>query len=181
MFKNNIRLFLYFTLFRHLPPSYFPGGRFYKIARYSLCRCLFKKCGNNVNIESKAHIPFHKVEIGDNSGIGYNSRLGAVIIGNDVMMGPDVIIVSRNHQFYRLDLPMRLQDNSEDNIVHISDDVWIGARSIILPGVSIGKGAIIAAGSIVTRDVPDYCIFGGNPAKLIKRRVHLGLDKNIEP
>ena len=85
-------------------------------------------------------------------------------------MGPEVIILTENHRFERTDIPMRLQGRQELRPVAIHDDVWIGTRVIILPGVTVGRGAIIGAGAIVTKDIPEYAIVGGNPAKLIKYR-----------
>lgn len=161
---------IYHLVIKHLPPSYYPGGSLVKKIRYAYCRKLFKKCGVNVVIEPHAILSFRKIEIGDNSGIGYNARVGAAIIGNDVMMAPDVIILSMNHEYTSLDRPMRLQGNTEEKPVVIGDDVWIGTRVIILPGVKIGKGAILAAGAVVTKDVAEYAIVGGNPARLIKSR-----------
>ncbi len=86
------------------------------------------------------------------------------------MMGPDVVILTQNHKFDRLDIPMLDQGFKDEQPVTICDDVWIGARVIILPGVTVGKGAIIAAGAVVTKDVPEYAIVGGNPARVIKMR-----------
>ena len=65
---------------------------------------------------------------------------------------------------------MRGQGSTEPQKVTIESDVWIGARVIILPGVTIGKGAILAAGAVVTKDVPDYAVVGGVPAKVLKYR-----------
>lgn len=87
------------------------------------------------------------------------------------MMGPDVIIITGNHEFNRIDIPMRDQGETRPESVVIDDDVWIGTRSIILPGVHIEKGAIIGAGAVVTKDVPEYAVVGGNPAKVIKYRI----------
>lgn len=145
-------------------------GQLIKTARHFVCKGLFRSCGRNVVIESKAHIPFHKVEIGDNSGIRYNARLGAVKIGNDVMMGPDVIVLSGNHVFKSSLLPMRLQGATGDNPPMIADDVWIGTRAIILPGVHIGKGVIIGSGAVVAGGVAEYSIVVGNPARVVKKR-----------
>jgi len=166
-----MKMLLYVLVLKHLPPTYYPGGTVIKAVRYYFCKGLFKSCGSGVVIESKAHIPFDKVEIGNNSGIGYNARLGAVKIGDDVMMGPDVIILSRNHSFESRLLPMRMQIGTEENPAVISDDVWIGARAIILPGVHIGRGSIVGAGAVVSKDVPEYAIVAGNPAQVIKQRV----------
>ena len=133
-------------------------------------KLILDKCGKNVNIEKNA-IFSSSTELGNNSGIGCNSRLsGKVIIGDDVMMGPNVCIFTRNHEFYDCNTPMCMQGFSQQKPVTISDDVWIGANVIILPGVTVGKGAILGAGSVVTKSVPDYAIVGGNPAKVIKCR-----------
>lgn len=167
-----ICLFLYYGLAQYLPPSYWFGGKLWKALRGVLCRQLLGSCGKNVNIESRAF--FHSgrnITIGDNSGIGINAFLsGRVIIGNNVMMGPDVVILTQNHKFDRLDIPMLEQGFKDEQPVTICDDVWIGVRTIILPGVTVGKGAIIAAGAVVTKDVPEYAIVGGNPARVIKMR-----------
>jgi maltose O-acetyltransferase len=92
-------------------------------------------------------------------------------MGDNVMMGPDVIILTGNHVYDSRLLPMRLQGGSEDKPVVINDDVWIGARVIILPGVHIGRGAILGAGAVVTENVPEYAIVAGNPARVIKQRM----------
>lgn len=167
---KTLLLLVYHLITKRLPPTYFPGGTLFKKIRYINCKYLFRYCGKDVNIEPKAYIPFHKVEIGDNSGIGYNAKLGSVIIGKNVMMAPDVVILSRNHRFEDSIIPMRLQGNHEELPVIIGNDVWLGTRVIILPGVCIGSGSIVAAGSVVTKDVPDYSIVGGNPAKVIRYR-----------
>ena len=94
---------------------------------------------------------------------------GPLIIGNDVMMGPEVVILTYSHKFDRLDIPMNDQGSYVDPVM-IGNDVWIGTRSIILPGVKIGNGVLIGAGAVVTKDVPDYAIVGGVPAKIIRYR-----------
>lgn len=86
------------------------------------------------------------------------------------MMGPDVLIIGQNHNFESVDLPMRLQGYSSSEKVIIEDDVWIGARVVILPGVKIGSGSILGTASVVTKDIPPYAIIGGNPARLIRYR-----------
>lgn len=88
-------------------------------------------------------------------------------------MGPDVLIITQNHRFDQLDLPMWRQGFSPSEPVIIGNDVWVGTRAIILPGVTISKGAIIGAGAVVTKDVPEYAIVGGNPARLIKYRTDI--------
>ena len=165
-----LSLLLYVLVLKHLPPTYYPGGAAIRALRYFFCKGLFKSCGRGVVIEPNAHIPFHKVEIGNNSGIGPNAVLGAVRIGDNVMMARDVIVLSKNKVFESRIVPMCLQGDTEDNPVVIGDDVWIGARAIILPGVHIGRGAIVGAGAVVSGDVPEYAIVAGNPARIIRQR-----------
>ena len=86
------------------------------------------------------------------------------------MMGPQCYIYTQNHEYSSIDKPMRLQGPQEIRPVSIGNDVWIGSRVTILPGVNIGDGAIIAAGAVVTKDVPSYAIVGGVPAKLLRMR-----------
>lgn len=111
------------------------------------------------------------VTLGDRSGIGINASIGEQThIGSDVMMGPDCVIYTRNHRFDRLDIPMREQGYGPVEPVEIGDDCWIGGRVTILPGVHVGNGAVIAAGAVVTKDVPPYAVVGGVPAKIIYNR-----------
>jgi maltose O-acetyltransferase len=136
------------------------------------CRSLFAKCGSNVNIESRAFFYSGKrIAIGDNSSIGVNCSLyGKITIGKNVMMGPDVVTIARNHAFSQTTLPMIEQGYEEERPISIGDDVWIGTRVIILPGVSIGSGVIIGSGAVVTKDIPDWSIAAGNPARVIRYR-----------
>lgn len=126
--------------------------------------------GENVNIEKGASFG-KEVSIDNNSSIGINSDLiGPITIGANVMMGPECAIYTVNHQHNRTDIPMIEQGYTHPKPVIIEDDVWIGRRVIILPGVQISKGTVVAAGAIVTKSFPPYSIIGGNPAKLIKCR-----------
>ena len=140
--------------------------------RYIAVKLMFKEVGKSVNIERNANFGLGRgIEIGDYSGIGLNCIVPSNIkIGQYVMMGPDVLFLSQNHKFSDTIEPMALQGFQKKKIHIIEDDVWIGTRSVILPGIRICKGAIVATGSIVTKDVPEYAIVGGNPAKLIKYR-----------
>ena len=94
---------------------------------------------------------------------------GKITIGNDVMVGPHTIIRAANHNLERIDIPMIKQGHTWGNIV-IEDDVWIAAKAVILSNVTIGKGSVVAAGAIVTKDVPPFSVVGGIPAKIIKSR-----------
>lgn len=145
-----------------------PGSKHF---RAFLCKRIFKKFGKDIDIGPKVKFFNSKQsEIGDHSGIGANSAVGTVRIGNFVMMGTDCLIVSQNHRFSDLTIPMCRQGFDEDKPVVIEDDVWIGSRVIILPGIRIGRGAIIGAGAVVTKDIEPYMIVGGNPARIIGDR-----------
>lgn len=85
------------------------------------------------------------------------------------MMGPDVSILTHTHNIERTDIPMGQQGMRVFEVI-IGNDVWIGMRVIIMPGVKVGNGAVIGAGTVVTKDVPDYAIVGGVPARIIKFR-----------
>jgi len=91
-------------------------------------------------------------------------------MGDDVIMGPNVIIWSVSHEYRRTDIPIRLQPSTPERPPVIGDDVWIGARAIIMPGVAIGSHAVIGAASVVTRDVPEYAVVAGVPSRVIKMR-----------
>jgi len=130
---------------------------------------------NNVIIKSNAQIcscnKDAKIIIGENSTVGdytfiYSSQ--RIEIGNDCMIAPFVYIVDSNHGT-SLDSNMNVQPN-ETKPIKIQDNVWIGTHSIILPGVKIGSGAIIASGSVVNIDIPPNTICGGVPVKLLKKR-----------
>ena len=84
-------------------------------------------------------------------------------------MGPNVTILTHTHIIDRTDIPMGQQGMRIAEVV-IGNDVWIGMRVIIMPGIKIGDGAVIGAGAVVTKDVPDFAIVGGVPAKIIKYR-----------
>lgn len=167
-----IALIMYYGFAYYLPAT---NNRYFKLPRKIrgiLSRRILESAGNDIVVEKGANFGDGKgIVIGNKSGIGVNAFIrGPLKIGNDVMMGPDVMILTRNHRFDQVDIPMNQQKGAIIKPVLISNDVWIGARSIILPGVIIGTGAIIAAGSVVTKEVPDYAIVGGNPAKIIKFR-----------
>ncbi len=109
------------------------------------------------------------VVIGDRTRIGMsNVIIGPVTIGNDTMLAQNIVLSGLNHGYEEIKIAPRSQPVTKKKIV-VEDDVWIGANSVIVAGVTIGKHAVIAAGSIVTRDVPPYSVVAGNPAKVIKQ------------
>lgn len=108
--------------------------------------------------------------IGDNFFANYNCFFSAntedIVIGNDCLLGPDVLIINSNHDF-RPNILVREQSNVAKKI-SMGNNVWIGAKSVILPGVTIGDNAVVAAGSIVNKDIEANTLVGGVPAKIIK-------------
>lgn len=123
------------------------------------------------------------LKIGDNSNVGpycYLGCGGGIEIGSHVMMSPRVSLHSENHNFERLDLSMKDQGVTRSPIV-IEDNCWLASGSIILSGVRIGQGSIVAAGAVVTKDVPPYSIVGGIPAKVIGWRQQMEDNSKSQP
>lgn len=127
--------------------------------------------------------------IGENFYIGRDSFIETdCIIGDNVIFGNKVAIVGKyDHHYQQIGTQIRLASAIRESdynwkglnlITHIGNDVWIGYGSTVMQGVTINDGAIIAAGSIVTKDVDAYCIHGGNPAKKIGDRFQTDEDRN---
>ncbi len=129
-----------------------------------------EKLGINLPDSSNIVQPFHidvaaGLEVGENVFINYNCSMmaaGRIIIEDGVQIGPNAMLVTTNHDF-----------NQREVVLHapitIKEGAWIGGRSLILPGVTIGENAVVAGGAVVTKDVEANTIVGGNPAKVIKR------------
>ena len=141
-----------------------------KAIRAFAAKRILDRCGCGVDIQKGARFA-SSVEIGDHSGIGECCVISnKTIIGNDVMMARECLINPGEHIIDELMKPMNQQGIKKALPVVIEDDVWICSRAIILSGVRIGTGAVIAAGAVVTKDVPPYAIVGGVPAKIMKYR-----------
>ncbi len=168
--KKLIGYLIYVYIGSWLP--HYQLGHTWKVPKYIrafAAGLFFEKCGKNVDIGRKAKLS-PSICIGDNSSIGDRSYFqGKVSIGKDVMMAPECAFISVNHNYSSLSKPMNQQGSNESEIT-IGNDVWIGYRVTVLSGVKIGNGVIVAAGAVVTDDVPDNAIVGGIPAKVIKFR-----------
>jgi len=140
----------------------------------------FAECGVDVHVPAKCSFSgISNIYVGNHVFFGAEARIlttrAKVIFGNYIMLGPGVTIITGDHRTdivgrYMVDIKdsEKLPENDED--VVIEDDVWLGANAVILKGVTIGKGAIVASGALVTKNVPPYSIVGGVPAKLLKSR-----------
>lgn len=133
--------------------------------------------GENVYIGRNCILTLERIHVGNSVYIGpgcvIQSTHGTVMLGNHVMLGPGVHIHGGDHIVDRMGLYMdEIRDKGPfaDGRVRIEDDSWVGAQAIVLKGVTIGEGAIVAAGAVVVRDVEPYSIVGGNPAKKISDR-----------
>lgn len=162
---------LYLLVGRHIPTFVNSYRGIAQLMRAFLAKGFMTHCGKKVNIQPKAMIA-NNVSIGDYSGVGTRCLIqGNVVIGDHVMMGPDVLIYTQNHNFSNVDVNIDEQGFSPEKGVKIGNNVWIGARVIILPGVTIGEGSVIGAGSVVSKDVPPFTVFAGNPGKVVKNRI----------
>lgn len=170
-----IYLILYYTFAKHLPKSTTPVlGKASKKLRSFLCTQLFKTCGKKLVVENGVYFGNgNDISVGFEVGFGKNFQCRNVklTVGDFLMMGEDVLFQGGKHAFERIDIPMGHQDGDGKSELNIANDVWIGARVIVLPGCKkIGTGVIVGAGSVVTKDIPDFAIVGGNPAKVIRFR-----------
>lgn len=141
--------------------------------RYALIKSITPYCGENVAIHSGVYIfsPYN-LNLGNNISIhpmSYIDATGGINIGSDVSIAHGSTIMSTSHVFENITIPIKDQ-GIEKKKTFIKDDVWIGAKSTILYGVTIEQGSIIAANTVITKDVDKYSVMAGAPAKKIKSR-----------
>ena len=109
------------------------------------------------------------VIIGERTKIGLsNTIIGPVTIGNDIRLAQNITLSGLNHNYEDINIPIHKQGVSTAPI-HIDDNTWIGANVVVLAGVTVGKHSIVAAGSVVTKNIPPYSVAVGNPARIIKQ------------
>lgn len=162
--RKSINLFLDFIIYFLTMAGYVPCHFFRKT--------LYRLCGVNIGRNSSFHwrTRFYKpwkLSVGKNSIIGNDAMLDArngITIGNNVSLSMGVWIWTMEHD------PQDPYYGAKGGGVVIEDYVWVSCRTIILPGITLGKGSVVAAGAVVTKDVPPYAIVGGNPAKIIGQR-----------
>lgn len=148
-------------------------------AKYAIYRQLFGTVGSDVHIDIDFHCEYGRhIHIGNRVIINMNCTFvdnNEIRIGNDVLIASDVKIYTATHD---TDPAQRVTPDWRPGLslcrtyarpVTIEDNVWIGGGAILLPGVTIGKGSVVGAGSVVTRDVPPMCVAVGNPCRVIRK------------
>lgn len=152
-------------------------GRLGIVIRYILLKTLAEECGDNVAILEGVYLKnIEHMRFGNNVSIHtmtYIEGAGGIYIGNDVSIANGVSIISTEHNYADLSIPIKDQGIKKD-VIRIANDVWIGSRAIILSGTDIGRGCIVGAGAVVTKNLKEYSIYAGVPAKFIKNRKEEG-------
>ena len=128
-----------------------------------------------IGINSFLNAEESSIVIGNNFNSNHNLYLnasggGKIQFGDNVLIGPNVVFRTANHKTDQVKILIRLQGNEYGDII-VGNNVWIGSNCVILMGVTIGEGAVIAAGAVVNKDVAPYDVVGGVPAKKIKSRI----------
>ena len=150
--------------------------------RFVVCpfkKKLLRSCGKKVFLGKRCNFTWRNVLIGDNVSIGSDALFlctrANIFIGNNTMFGPRVVMITGGHKTdtigkYMISITNEEKSPDDDRDIILEGDNWIGANAIILRGVKIGIGSVIAAGAVVTKNVESYTIVGGVPARIIKRR-----------
>ncbi len=164
-------LFAYYSFGTYLPDIAFPMGKVFNRVRCYLLKRFLVGFGKGNEFDSHVYLgKGDDVEIGDYCQINTRCRLVNVKIGNYVMIAPEVAFIPQFHKSDSMEVPMSKQGALDFPQAIVEDDVWIGFRAVIMPGLRIGKGSIIGAQAVVTKDVAPYTIVAGIPAKLIRVR-----------
>ncbi len=168
-----IIMFLFMSIFL------FAKKGWHKYVIMPFVKSMFAKCGKDVYVGRNGYFTYKNIYIDDYSTIGPDAMFmctrAKIYIGRKVMFGPHVFMITGGHRMdilgkYMQDVKDYEKHPDNDKDIIVEDDVWVGANSMILKGVTIGEGSVIAAGSVVTKDVEPYSIVGGVPARLIRKR-----------
>ena len=157
---NNVNIHDYVEINAQVKNSVTLGNNIH-IGKYSIIKCTG---------EYTDSIP--SIKIGDNFGCGdfcYFGCAGGITIGNNVIMGQNVRFHAQNHMFDLVDIPINNQGTTQKGIT-IEDDCWIGAGSVFLDGITVGKGCVIGSNTLVNKNIQPYSVVVGNPARVIKKR-----------
>lgn len=140
---------------------------------------MLKECGVDTHIENGCSMNWEHVSLGNDVHIGENNHFlcsrSYIKIGDHVMFGPNVTFITGNHRYdivgkYMTQVTEAEKKDEDDGPIILEGDNWIGANSTVLKGVTIGEGAIVAAGALVNKNVPPFSIVGGVPARIIGYR-----------
>jgi maltose O-acetyltransferase len=167
--RRGLALVAYYLVAQRLPERTRPGGELGRRFRAACCRTLFAEAGTWINIEP--HVDFgngRHVRLGTGSSIGRDSHVSGLIAGPSVMIGPELLTIPQNHPLSGDGTRWLDDEAGEFRPPEVGEGTWIGARVILMPGVRIGRRCVIGAGAVVTRDVPDYAVVGGVPARVIR-------------
>ncbi len=159
-----------YNVVKNLPQNKYSNTLRSKVGKHLLGKC--KNCVIRVSVEldrSSKHVFIGSSQVGEYSVLSARSG-GDIYIGDNVIMGGRIIFHTLNHNYEKRDVLIKKQGTIVEPI-SIEDDCWIGSDVIILPGVTIGRGSVVGAGSIVTKSVAPYSVVAGNPARMIKKRV----------
>ncbi|SMP56752.1 acyltransferase [Anoxynatronum buryatiense] len=182
-FKRYRRVLLLFSSFYKILPIRFriklleihrnTNGLIGLVIRYSLLKSVAQKCGDNVMIQPGVYLLSpDKLQIGNNVSIHpmcYIDSTGEIAIGNDVSIAHGTTIMSTTHNYGDRTIPIKDQGINHARVT-IEDNVWIGAKVVVLSGVKIASGCILGAGTVITKDTNNDFIYGGVPSKQIKGR-----------
>jgi maltose O-acetyltransferase len=138
--------------------------------RLTLCRRIFGKTGKGLWLQPPFYCDYGKnIELGDNVYFNFNCTVldvAKVIIGSNVLIGPNVQIYTAGHP---IDFRRRRRGLEFGKSITIGNDVWIGGGAILCPGIRIGEKSVIGGGAVVTKNVPSGTVVGGNPARILRR------------
>lgn len=162
---------LYYAFIMHLPHSRYLGF-INKIRTFYVCNFLgIMKRSKSARFQNNIYLGGPgAVSIGKDCQINEHAFLQGAIIGDNVMIAPYVAFIANRKEVNTTDVLMSTARKEKGKKVIIEDDVWIGRNAIVMPGIKIGEGSIIGAGSVVTKDVEPFSVMGGVPAILIKKR-----------
>ena len=169
---RRLAMILYYAIAQHLPMQPFPAHRLWTRFRGFLVKIMCVSCGSDVTVKDMCYIGNGDgLVVGDRSELSSHGRIGKnVTIGADVIMGPEIVIMISAHAFEDPKRRINQQGALPIRPVKIGNDVWLGTRVIVMPGVTIGDGSVVGAGSVVTKDIPPMSVAAGFPAKVIRAR-----------
>ena len=169
--KRALCLLVYYGFARYLPDSSFPGGTAFTVFRGFLCRGFIAGPGENIHVRAGVFLADGRhLYMGDRASIGPGCRIYGARLGYGVVIGPHCVFFKENRAADDVTKPVGDHGTTPVKLPVVEDWAWVGERVLVMQGRRIGRGAIVGAGAVVTRDVPPFAIVGGNPARVIGHR-----------